>query len=232
MTKEDLIGKLGLFGLTRQEAIIYMSLLSNSYITGYEISKQTGISKSNTYGALTSLVNKGAAYVAAEEAVKYTAVGIDEFCKNTIHSMEEAKKELVDNIQYKDNSAEGYITINGRTNIYHKIRNLMEGARYRIYLSLSKELLEMYLSELQQLIGRGIKVVILTGMPFELPGAIIYQVKDFNDQIRIIADSTEVLSGDINKNCLYSKNDNLISIFKDMLTNEIELIKIKENKEG
>jgi len=226
---EEQITKLSLFGLTRQEAIIYITLLSNSYITGYEISKLTGISKSNTYGTLTSLVTKGAAYVATEEATKYTAVGLEEFCNNRIRVMEGAKKELVADITYEDKGAEGYITISGKTNISSKIHNMLMGAQQRVYLSINSELLLEYRKELQHLIEQGKKVVIITDGQCELAEVTIYNTGNFKDGIRIIVDSQEVLSGHQETNCVYSKNDNLISIFKDMLTNEIELIKIKEN---
>ena len=35
------------FGLTRQEASIYQCLLTEGKVTGYEVAKQTGISRSN-----------------------------------------------------------------------------------------------------------------------------------------------------------------------------------------
>ena len=38
------------FGLTRQEASIYQCLLTEGKVTGYEVAKQTGISRSNFYG--------------------------------------------------------------------------------------------------------------------------------------------------------------------------------------
>ena len=37
------------FGLTRQEALIYVELLVKGKQTGYEIAKETGISRSNVY---------------------------------------------------------------------------------------------------------------------------------------------------------------------------------------
>ncbi len=40
------------FGLTRQEATIYLNLMERGMQTGYEVSKQTGISRSNVYRAL------------------------------------------------------------------------------------------------------------------------------------------------------------------------------------
>ena len=44
------------FGLTRQEATIYTALLTHGDMTGYEVSKETGISRSNAYAALSNLV--------------------------------------------------------------------------------------------------------------------------------------------------------------------------------
>ena len=40
-----------------------MTLLAEGRLTGYEATKLTGISRSNTYTALAGLVEKGAAYV-------------------------------------------------------------------------------------------------------------------------------------------------------------------------
>ena len=64
---EILAERLVQFGLTRQEANIYLCLLQNKDLSGYEVSKITGISRSNVYGALASLVEKGAAYLLAGE---------------------------------------------------------------------------------------------------------------------------------------------------------------------
>ena len=49
------------FGLTGQEASIYEALLINGEMTGYEVAKETGISRSYVYGAMSALVDKGAA---------------------------------------------------------------------------------------------------------------------------------------------------------------------------
>ena len=46
----DLNESLMCFGLTRQESNIYLTLLSDGALTGYEAAKRTGISRSNAYG--------------------------------------------------------------------------------------------------------------------------------------------------------------------------------------
>ena len=68
-----------LFGLSRQEAAIYLCLLKNEELTGYEVAKLTGISRSNVYNVLASLVEHGAAYVMEGTSSKYLAVALPEF---------------------------------------------------------------------------------------------------------------------------------------------------------
>ena len=59
----DIVERLTQFGLTRHEAAIYLTLLAEGDLNGYEVAKITGISRSNTYTSLASLVEKGGAYV-------------------------------------------------------------------------------------------------------------------------------------------------------------------------
>ena len=62
------------FGLSRQEALVYEQLLAGGKQTGYEIARDTGISRSNAYTSLAALVEKGAAYLVEESAKKYIPV--------------------------------------------------------------------------------------------------------------------------------------------------------------
>ena len=63
MEENTILDRLMLFGLTRQEASIFLCLSQNGEMTGYEVAKQTGISRSNVYSGLSGLVDKGAAYL-------------------------------------------------------------------------------------------------------------------------------------------------------------------------
>ena len=60
MEENTILDKLGLFGLTRQEAAIYLCLYRNGGLSGYEVSKLTGISRSNVYSGLSGQKDKGA----------------------------------------------------------------------------------------------------------------------------------------------------------------------------
>jgi sugar-specific transcriptional regulator TrmB len=52
----DLLGCLAKTGLTGQEAALYLALCREGELTGYEGAKVAGVSRSNAYLALSSLV--------------------------------------------------------------------------------------------------------------------------------------------------------------------------------
>ena len=134
------------YGLTRQEAIVYHRLLTDRKQTGYEIAKATGISRSNAYSALAALTEKGAAYILEENAKKYIPVALEEFCENSIRRMQEEKAWMLENLPSSYVDEEGYITIEGESNISNKIHNLLDETEERVYLSCSY----LYLSEFQE----------------------------------------------------------------------------------
>lgn len=229
----NLIEGLTNFNLTKQEATLYVLLLKSGQLTGYEAAKQTGISRSNTYTALAGLVDKGAAYVLEEGKVtRYTPVAPTDFCSNKISYLEEVKKDILRQLPVLSNDAEGYITIKGAREIINKLRNTVSQAQARIYISANTRMLELLTPELSAALQRGLKVVIIGDKSFSLPGAICYGTTKQSEQIRLIADSHTVLTGDLqddeDSTCLYSCKRNLVDLFKEALKNEIALIELQK----
>lgn len=230
MDTKNLIEHLVAFGLTGQEALAYLELNRSGKSTGYEVSKATGISRSNAYKALDGLTAKGAACVSQGSAKKYTAVGIEEFCQNKIRNLSERREYLIEHMPKEKEDTEGYITIRSDENISDKVKNMLEKAEKRVYISMSKNLLDTIEPELQKLAEKKIKVVILTDKPFNLSGAKVYQTQNKKSQIGIITDSRYVLTGELGKGkestCLYSGQVNFVQVFKDSMKNEIRLIEL------
>ena len=229
----ELIEGLTHFNLTKQEATLYVLLLKEGYLTGYEAAKQTGISRSNTYTALAGLVDKGAAYVLEEGKVtRYTPVPPEEFCSNKIDRLKEIKDKVLNQLPALKNDAEGYITIKGELEIINKLKNTVRQAEARIYVSANRRVMELLRKELTDALARGLKVVIISDEKFTLPEAICYGTDKQTEQIRLIADSQTVVTGDLedeeNSTCLYSCKRNLVDLFKEALQNEIKLIQIQK----
>ncbi len=245
MEESVIVGKLIEFGLTRQEAVIYLCLFQNGELTGYEVAKQTGISRSNVYSALAGLVEKGAAYVLEGNASKYIPVSVEEFCDNKIRSLNERKKYLVENIPQISKASEGYITIEGYKHICDKIHHMFQNAKQRIYLSASSKVVLQWEKELKELAERKIKVVLITDKQIEIEGSILYLSKHSDtdgeeagasegEQLRLIIDSAYVLTGEISgedgDTCLYCGQKNFVNVFKEALRNEIRLIELTEER--
>jgi sugar-specific transcriptional regulator TrmB len=227
-----LTDELGQFGLTRQEANIYMCLLQNKEMSGYEVSKLTGISRSNVYSALAGLVEEGAAYLLEGNPNKYTAVPVDTFCDNHIRRLTRLKTDITAKIPHISEECEGYITINSHRHIMDKIYNMLESVEYRIYMSIPKQYINEFRPQLERLIIENKKVVLLLNEPLEenLNGAIIYITGKNDNQLKLIVDSSFVLTGDMTGDvldtCLYCGQKNFVNVFKDSLRNEIKLIEL------
>lgn len=212
-----------------------MLLFAEGELNGYEVSKLTGISRSNAYNALAGLVEKGAAYIIEGNAILYTPVNIEEFCENKIRYLQNSKDKLINSIPERRKESDGYITIKSEKHIVDKMKNMLSSAKERVYLSLSNIRLDEVLQEIEILRDKGIKIVIITNPPYEFNGAKVYHSYKKDDQIRLIVDSKDVLTGVIrdvnNSTCLYSSNNNLVEVFKEALANEIKILEInKEDK--
>lgn len=216
------------FGMTRQEASIYICLYRNGELTGYEAAKLTGISRSNVYGGLSRLVDIGAAYRIEGNPSKYVAVQVEDFCKSKIRVLIEGKTFLVENMPVMAEESDGYITVEGAANIRSKIFAMLERATQRIYISAPGSFIEEIRLELEKAAVRGIKLVVITDQDMGIKNAIQYLTEQKEKQIRLIIDSVYVLTGDIRgtrtDTCLYSGQKNFVNVFKEALSNEIKLI--------
>lgn len=222
------------FGLSRQEALVYQQLLEGGKQTGYEVAKEVGISRSNAYSSLAALVEKGAAYLVKETAKRYIPVCPEEFCGNHIRRMEEEKAWLTEHLPGEHTEEDGYITIEGERNIRNRIRLLLEQAEERVYLSCSSDCVGQFAGELEMLSRQGKKVVLITDKAVDMEGILVYTTEDKGKQVGLIADSGCVLSGEYGpgsmNTCLYSGRKNFVTLFKNALANEIELIRIKHSE--
>lgn len=240
LDESAVIERLVLFGLSRQEAVLYICLLKNSSLTGYEVSKLTGISRSNVYHGLAGLVEHGAAYLVEGSSSRYVAVAVGEFCDNRLRQLERVKKYLTDHSPKLRTAAEGYITVEGYQHILDKIHHMLLDARQRVYFSASTVFLGLWKSEIEEIKKKGIKLVLIAP---EFPGGIsregiiFYQSaiqeegwEEKSRQIRLIIDSEYVLTGEAagesEDTCLYSAQRNFVNVLKEAVSNEIRLIEL------
>ncbi len=232
MEETGVIEKLMNFNLSRQEALVYICLWEHGKLTGYEASKLTGISRSNVYGALKALADKGAAIVTESNTTLYSAVEPEEFLANKIFHMEEDKKYLVEHMPKVVECEDGYLTIQGYRNIKDKIRNMIERCDMRLYMAASGNLIKEFEDDLSEAKKRGLKIVLMSDRDYTHVATKFYQDEPECGQIRLITDSTYVLTGELkgksSDTCLYSGQKNLVTVMKESLRNKIRLLEMEE----
>jgi len=208
-------------GLTQHEAVLYQLLCAEGMLSGYEAAKLSGISRSNVYTALAGLADKGGANRIDGSVVKFVPVAPAEFCKNKLRSYEENLEYIKSHLDIKKTSNNVYLTLRGRQNILDKAINMCDEASYRVYISCSGEIIRTLHSSLDDLVSRGLKLVILTESECKIPGAKCYLSQAQTGQIGLIADSHSVLTGDLGEGedaaALYTDNPTLVDLFKKYL---------------
>jgi len=221
-------------GLTKNESELYIALCREGELTGYEAAKVTGIPRANAYQALATLLDKGGCYLIESTVPRYTPVPVEEYCRNIIAHIQEVVNVINRDCPQIRKTSEPYITISGYKHIVDKINNIISNAKDRVYVSMSEEELPFLKDELERAAERGLKVVAIISGEFQLKNIVIHKIKEPSGQLRLIADSSHVITGNITGSeddaCLYSKNKPLVELIKSSLKNEIKLAELEERR--
>lgn len=221
----DLINALKNIGFTQQESVIYITLCKHGELTGYEAAKLSGISRSNAYAALSSLVDKGSAYIIEGTSMKYIAVSKDELINNATRSFEHNLDIIKESLDFKPITNDPYVTIAQPNHIINKIKNMITKAKHRLYFCATNEILEIFHNEIVEAANRQIKIVILSPEEPTFPHTIHYPTYS-HESIKLIVDTEEVITGTLNQ-ALYSLNKTLVRLIREAIINEIDLIDMR-----
>lgn len=229
MNDDTLLFTLRQVGFTGQEASLYLTLCRYGALTGYEAAKFSGISRSNAYAALGSLVEKGGAAVAEGKPPRYVPVSSDEFVTRLEYKYTSIFAFLREHLPGRVKPQEPYLTVSGSANIEAKIRDMLCHAQLRVYLSLSGSRLSCFRKELSDCVERGLRVVLLSDAPPMIQGAEWYVGELASEQIKLIIDTRELIFGSLSaegqSSCLYSVNEQLVQLVREALINEIKLMR-------
>jgi sugar-specific transcriptional regulator TrmB len=158
------------------------------------------------------------------------AVPAEDFCRSKKRQFNELLDWIEQNMPLHKQSAEPFVTITGRDNILNQVRNLINQAKLRVYAALDSELTDELLNELTAAVERDLKVVLITENRPDINGLIYYQGQRKPGQIRLITDSEQVMTGELSADsepmCLFSKNQALVTLFKEAMMNEMALLEL------
>jgi len=169
----DSIDRLVKIGFSEYEAKAYVALLRESPVTGYQLSKLSGVPRSMIYEVLGKLTARGAAMtLRTGGATKYAPVPAVEFLDQLRREHEELTASLKDDLAVLTAAPnlEYVWNIEGHENIMGKAMEMIDQAKSGIYLALLPATFPTLKSSLEGAIARGVRVVIYTASALELPG--------------------------------------------------------------
>lgn len=205
--KNDPVENLVKIGFSEYEAKAYVALLRKSPVTGYELSKLSGVPRSMIYEVVAKLTARGAAMtLRTGGATKYAPVPAAEF----LDQLHREHKELI--VSLKDDltafasapDLEYVWNIEGHENIMAKSMEMIDQAKSRIYLALVPATFPTVQLVLERAIRRGVRVVVYTTDDLDLPGAqvvVAHVSEETLGQARglgliLVIDGEEVLIGE------------------------------------
>lgn len=230
-------------GFTLNEAKVYLTLLQNRYLNGYEISKLSNVSRSLVYDVIDRLVAKGFILKSEGQVNYYCALPYDkviEKIKNDNINKLNVAKEKLKNYSRIENESEYIFNIKGIDEFFSKANDLILNAKKEISISIWKEDFPKIEESLLIASKKGIKIYIFSFSNINFPSGEIfsYQLKNPASlfpyrRISIIVDGKEVIIGENAGDksiCVLSKNHALVSMTTDEIVLNIFWLKYIKSK--
>jgi sugar-specific transcriptional regulator TrmB len=158
--------QLTVLGLSTQEARVYISLLRGGQMTGYQIARDLGTSRSGVYNTLQSLYHRGAVYLIPGDTREYRPLPPEEFIGELQRRFSEAAEEAKSGLAALEGTAddEQFLNIRGRDRVLTKARELIGSARREILMNTDIPVADLE-PELGAALDRGVAVTLFSYFP-------------------------------------------------------------------
>ncbi|MEE1290437.1 MAG: helix-turn-helix domain-containing protein [Spirochaetota bacterium] len=148
----QIFDSLSKLGLTQNESRIFLYLAQNPGSNGYEISKNTGISRSLVYGALEKMRTNGVIELTQTKSSSYLLKPLqeirDKVSQGIGQAFDELERQLADMKQLEPD--ELFVTIQDRMHQRAKLAYMIRSAEKVLFISAGINELEWIRKELQQ----------------------------------------------------------------------------------
>ena len=228
-------------GFTVYEAKTYVSLLQNSPVTRYELSKNSGVPRSAIYGVIKQLENLGAVNALYSEPEKYVPLPpeqlfklLEDRLKLKITDARESLKGIESNLV-----TDHLWNIVGYQNMIQKAKEIIENAQEEIYLSVWKREFDLLEEQLEKAKRKNVKITIFsfTDIIFDTDFLYSYNIKEselqkiWDHKIILVADRRELLMGDADaqmpKKTAWTTNRAIVDIATNHIILDITLFGLR-----
>lgn len=159
----DAASDLQRLGFSEYEARTYLTLLQNKPATAYEISRDAGLPRANTYSALENLTKKLAVQPVSESPVRYVPVEPAVLLGRMSREVKDVCDRLKTNLRkgFKKEESDIVWRLEGASSVDQKIKELIEGAKQHIWIKAASGILLPHSGELRRAAARGVRIMII-----------------------------------------------------------------------
>jgi HTH-type transcriptional regulator, sugar sensing transcriptional regulator len=180
--ENSLISELQKLDLTLNEARILLFLMTHGNSTASDVSRHTGIQRTETYNYISTLLAKGVVFSTFDRPQKYYALQINEVIEclvqtkqNALQSIAEKKKDYQEMVEAilsstvvpESDKKESYQIVMGENSINAKIKRMLAEAKEEVtVLVTDRNLVNLYHAEITdqliQMTSKGVRVKLRT----------------------------------------------------------------------
>jgi HTH-type transcriptional regulator, sugar sensing transcriptional regulator len=241
---DHLLSSFSKLGLSAFEAKAYLSLLRKGNITGYELSKESGIPSSKIYSVLNHLAAKNLVVPLESHPVRYLPRApeevVDTFSKEFGDTFSFLKKSLGRLYPRQDRDEVVAKNILGEKEIFRKTRELIRETKRTLYLALWKEEWRSIQAAVKKAHAQGVKIYVVTygSVPIRtgkiyqhLPSDLPYRERG-ERRFVLVSDDRKALFANFSKEdsekAVWTENRGLVLLVRDFVIHEIYIVKIRE----
>lgn len=201
MVATNAVRALERLGISTYEARAYLALLKSGPVTGYQLSRASGVPRSRIYETLEKLAARGMVVTRHERPQLYAAVDYDQVLARRAEEMKEAlarARVCCAGISRRGDDEDGVWNITGRANILAKARAMVDSAQKSIaVVGVAADLVELE-AAMGQAARRDCRVRMVVCGSFQPRFGETFQ-HSFGegrcDDLALVVDSTEALVG-------------------------------------
>lgn len=161
---DNISGDLKRLGFTEYEAKVYVQLLGMPPSTAYEISKQAGVPRPNTYSALDSLARRGAVLPVRENPTCYVAARPRELLDAIARQTRSLCAGLTERLEaVTPRTEDQYVwTLRGDAAVHEHIDMLIERSTATVWIKAADHVLRRHADRLREAaVTRGVRLLIV-----------------------------------------------------------------------
>jgi len=231
-------------GFSQYEAQVYLALLQQANVTGYELAKLSGVPASKIYSTLSKLIDREIVMVIDGEPKKYVPIPpseiLNRFKEDYLQTIETLQPRL-EHLYVQDEQYGKYIwNLTGRAAIVRKICDFVNEASEQLYLSIWDEEVDALIDTLRAANERGVSIktvhfgrkVLNFGKEYRHGREHQIRVERGGRRIALIVDDRKVILGhfqeDGSSNAVWTTNKGLVLLAKDYVIHDIYTIRFAE----